>query len=247
MPLPHATSSSFHVQLNDFEGSLDLLLSLIEKRKFFINDVALAEIADEYLNIIERSGDLDVDDAAGFLTVASQLVLMKSRSLLPEMPLSEKEKGEIEGLQARLEVYSHIRHLAGVLGEYYGKAPVYPPKKKNAPVVFSPTDEITPENLGLAAESVLERIPRQAPLPQAHVPATLRVEDVMEGLHERVLRGLEVKMSELEEGRTRNKADRIVTVIAILELVKSGTITARQNKNFDEIELVADMVDVPRY
>ena len=92
---------SFAIKHEKFEGPLELLLDLIEKRKLFINDIALAKVADDYVEYVKTVGDFPLSESAQFILIASTLLLIKSKSLLPNLELSEDEKGNIADLERR--------------------------------------------------------------------------------------------------------------------------------------------------
>ena len=85
----------FTVKTKDFEGPLDLLLDLIEKRKFFINDLSLAKVTDDFIAHIQQFENLPMGESAHFILVASTLLLIKSRSLLPQLNLTEEEQTDL--------------------------------------------------------------------------------------------------------------------------------------------------------
>jgi segregation and condensation protein A len=89
----------YKVKTETFEGPLDLLLSLIEKRKLFINDISLAKVADDYVSHIQSLGNFPIADSANFILIASTLLLIKSKSLLPQLTLSEEEQTNVDDLE----------------------------------------------------------------------------------------------------------------------------------------------------
>ena len=97
--------SSYNVKTHIFEGPLDTLLSLIEKRKLFINDISLAQVADDYISYVRSLTDFPLADSAHFVLIASTLVLIKSKSLLPNLSLTEEEQSNIDDLEDRLKHY----------------------------------------------------------------------------------------------------------------------------------------------
>ena len=97
--------NEYQVKTHIFEGPLDTLLSLIEKRKLFINDISLSKVADDYIAYIKSLENFPIADSAHFILIASTLVLIKSKSLLPNLTLSEEEEHSIEDLEARLREY----------------------------------------------------------------------------------------------------------------------------------------------
>jgi segregation and condensation protein A len=112
-----AVSSALTVKTQVYEGPLDLLLELIEKRKLLINDISLAAVAEEYIGKIKSLAELPVAETAEFVALASTLLLIKSRSLLPTLELSGEEERDIKELQYRLEVYKIIKESARGLAD----------------------------------------------------------------------------------------------------------------------------------
>jgi len=84
----------YNVKLENFEGPLNLLLELIEKRELDITQLSLAKVADDYLEFIEREGEIDLANLSEFLLIASQLILLKSKALLPVFELTKEEEEE---------------------------------------------------------------------------------------------------------------------------------------------------------
>ena len=74
----------FTVKTQSFEGPLDLLLDLIEKRKLFINDISLVKVTDDFIAHVRQFENLPMAESAHFILVASTLLLIKSKSLLPD-------------------------------------------------------------------------------------------------------------------------------------------------------------------
>ena len=99
----------FKVRVGEFEGPLELVLDLIEKRKMHISDVSLSQVADEFIEYIKSFEEFPIADSADFILVASTLLLIKSKSLLPNLQLTEEEQGSIEDLENRLASYKNIK------------------------------------------------------------------------------------------------------------------------------------------
>jgi len=112
----------FKVKVGEFEGPLDLLLNLIEKRKLHITQVSLAQVADDYINYLQGSdrGE-NLNDMANFILVASTLMLIKSLALLPGLQLTESEKSDVEELESRLKKLQKIRALSQNIKELFGR------------------------------------------------------------------------------------------------------------------------------
>ena len=101
--------SDFVVKARDFEGPLELLLELIEEHKLSINEVSLSTISDEYIRYLETIGVKDRESLSQFISIAATLMLIKSRTLLPGLTLTEEEEGNIDELEQRLRAYAEIK------------------------------------------------------------------------------------------------------------------------------------------
>jgi len=107
-----------NVTVEGFDGPLEMLLELVEEKKLDILTVRLGDLADTYLARVRALAALPADEVASFLALASRLVLLKARSLLPSLAPIEEEEGESEEeLRARLMEYAIVRERAGALGD----------------------------------------------------------------------------------------------------------------------------------
>ena len=98
-------------KLKDFDGPLDLLLTLIGKAQIDIKDIFVSEITDQYLEIVRNAQDLDMDEASDFLLMAATLLEIKSRALLPKPPKPEDETDPEEELIRRLEEIPSLKWI----------------------------------------------------------------------------------------------------------------------------------------
>src|SRR3989338_4175805 len=105
-------STSPLVKTPVYEGPLDLLLELIEKRKLLINTISLSEVTNEYLERIKAMPELPLGETAEFVALAATLLLIKSRSLLHTLELSEDESRDIKELEYRLAIYQILKEAA---------------------------------------------------------------------------------------------------------------------------------------
>src|SRR3989344_7839202 len=135
--------ANFKVRVGEFEGPLEVLLDLIEKRKLHISDVTLSQVADEFIEYTKSFENFPIGDSADFILVASTLLLIKSKSLLPNMPLTEEEQVSIEDLENRLALYKKHKDLSLNLGRMFGNFLYFAQEKRGVRAVFAPTPEIT--------------------------------------------------------------------------------------------------------
>lgn len=239
--------NAFSVKLETFEGPLDLLLSLVEKRKLFISDISLAAIADDYLGYVQSLEQYPIKDTAQFILIASTLVLIKSKSLLPAISFTDEEQGSIEDLEERLRHYQKIKELSLHIKELYGAHPSYArEEEKTRAAVFAPAGDLTLKRIAEAVKSVLDNLPRPEHIPQAVVRKMLSLEDMMNRLTERIQSSLALSFREFAGVGKAEKMNVILSFLALLELVKRGIIAAEQDGSGD-ITIETESPGVPRY
>jgi segregation and condensation protein A len=241
----------FKVKVGQFEGPLDLLLELIEKRKLHISDVALSKVADEFVEYIksfdEEKSDY-VPNLADFILVASTLLLIKSKSLLPNLELSEEEQGSIEDLEKRLVDYKRYKELAAGIQKMFGNFLYFAEERKEVRIVFSPTPDITLGSLQEALNKALQNMPiKIAELPKVAVAKIISLEEMMEKLSERIEKNLRGSFRDFSKMGKVDKVEVIVGFLAMLELVKRGAVRVRQQNHFGDIEIESEETSVPVY
>jgi len=240
--------TDFKVKVGQFEGPLDLLLDLIEKRKLHISDLSLSQIADEFIEHIKSFEEFPMSDSADFILVASTLLLIKSRSLLPNLALTEEEQGSIEDLENRLATYKKYKELAAGIGKMFGNFLYFAGERKRVDVVFSPTPDITLESLKNALLESLKNVPQKVEeLPKVMVDKIISLEEMVEKLSERIKISLKTSFSDFSGMGKAEKVNVIVSFLAMLELVKQGLVRANQSKHFEDIQIEGEEAGVPTY
>lgn len=236
----------FQLATENFHGPLEALLDLIEERKMPVSEVSLSHVCDAYLAHIEKLPEMPLGETAQFILVASTLLLIKSRSLLPTLELSDEERESVEELERRLAQYAVFRKAAKTLRKEWGKAPLFFPKRAPAlPAVFSPA-ESSPSAIVAAARRILNTLPKPEALVQAAVAPILALEDVIVALKERLTRAFKARFSELT--KDHGKESRIVHFLAMLELVRNGNASVTQERLFSDITIELDGVTgMPRF
>ena len=227
-------TAGFSVKTEVFEGPLDLLLELVSKRKLFVNDVSLSEVADDFIRHISEMEEYSLSLSAEFILVASTLMLIKSRSLLPTLEFTEEEEESIHDLENRLLAYSHTQELAAKLKAIFGKSIIFEKTpSKNPLIVFSPDAETNPESLLSALERVIEALPKKEVLSKVTVKKVISLEEMIEKLTERISKSGKLYFKDLKH---KDKISMIVGFLAMLELVKRGIINVKQSSR-DEVEI----------
>ncbi|OGG45559.1 hypothetical protein A2673_00930 [Candidatus Kaiserbacteria bacterium RIFCSPHIGHO2_01_FULL_50_13] len=238
-------NAAFTVSTRAFAGSLEVLLDLIEARKLPISEVSLSEVADAYLAHVEKLPAYPLAEASQFVLVASTLLLIKSRALLPFLTLSEEEKESVDELERRLKRLRLVRRGAKLLRSEWGRAPLIFPKRAPLREVRFAPGEVSVETLGNAIRRLIALLPVAEKMVKAVVAPVLALEDVIKRLHERLRSAMKTRFSELT--KKADKHEVIVYFLAALELVRSGSISATQEKLFSDITLEAESLATPKY
>jgi len=242
------SSAAYTVKTPVFEGPLELLLNLIEKRKLFVSDISLAEVADDFISYVNSHPDMPVDESSQFVLVASTLVLIKSKSLLPNLKLTPEEEESIDDLEERLRLYERFRELSLFIKSLFGHNRMFAPEKELPRVqVFAPSSDMTLSNLSGAMRQVIADLPKpNAEKPKTTVTKTISLEDMIDRLQNRIERALSLSFKDFT-GESSNRVDVIVGFLALLELVKQGNIEAKQDADFADISIESRDVHTPKY
>ena len=234
---------AYSVSLKQFDGPLDLLLTLIGKARIDIQDIFVSEITEQYLEYMEGVDELDMDSASEFLQMAATLVEIKSRAMLPKPPKVEDEEGlsPEEALIRQLTEYKRFKEASAQM-----------------------------QRLETEAKDIITKLPEEFPLPPPEVEITGLTLDKLTRAFARVLQRLEEKSSGSEEKRQIRRdtftvaqcmsrinrmvkkgrcafsdlfadmytRDEVITMfMAMLEMVKHSKLRISQKNNYGEIYL----------
>lgn len=238
----------YSVKTAIFEGPMDTLLGLIEKRKLFINDISLSQVADDYIAYVKNLENFPIADSASFILIASTLVLIKSKSLLPDLSLSEEEQGSIDDLEDRLRQYQKYKALSLHLRERFGIHTSFlrlPPKERK--IVFAPDKNTNANKFHETILSIIAQIPKPEIVPKAVIQKVISLEEMIENLTERINRSLKMSFKDFSGQGKKDKVEVIISFLAMLELVKQGIINVKQDKDFQDIEMETHSIGVPTY
>lgn len=231
----------YQVKQEKFEGPLDLLLELIQGEKLSINEISLAKVTDGFivhLKAMQAEGRADQEVLAEFLVVAAQLLLIKSRSLLPQFQVSPEEEESIAELEQRLAEYQRLKTLAQELGRmakggpksfsreaYAGTTPVFYPPKRFTIALFAS-----------AFASVIAALPKIEKLAEEKIKKIISLEEKIRELQAFLQEKVERAFSELVAG-AKEKVEVIVSFLALLELAKQKLISVEQKGLFGDITI----------
>ncbi len=245
------------VKLDAFEGPLDLLLHLIEKNKVNIYDIPIAEITEQYLMYLAEIPEEDMDRASEFLVMAATLINIKSKMLLP--PEVNEEGEEIdprEELVQQLLEYKMYRYIADELrgrqmdaGYIMYKDPSIPKEVlsyREPPDVDKLFAGIDLEDL----HSIFERLMKQQVQRLDPVRSrfgkiekeSVTLPDKLDKLKKYARKHKRFSFRKLMAD-TETKMDIIITFMAVLEMMKHGSIVVRQDHAFDDIEIESKLTE----
>ncbi len=224
-------------ELEQFSGPLDLLLNLIEAEKLDISQVSLAKVTDQYLAYLDASIDLPATELADFLVVATKLLVIKSKTLLPKM--ADEEEDSAEQLEAQLKMYKEYLEASKKI-EAMIALKHYAFTRERLPIdfrpKFSPPPNLQLSDLQSMFEEVIKRIEYVTSLPQKIMERAVSLKEMVSGIREALQRAQKMNFREVI-AQAKSKAEVVVCFMALLELIKSGEAAVNQKGIFDEIEV----------
>ncbi|MDO8676555.1 MAG: segregation/condensation protein A [Candidatus Azambacteria bacterium] len=250
----------YKVSLEKFTGPLDLLVSLIEEKKMAIGEISLAQVTDQFLEYLNKLQTSDVNNSmisgvntseyqrivADFLVVASRLILIKSRSLLPNLVLKVEEEDDIKDLENRLKAYQEIKTMAKMLGKWAKDRNSYFSREyflnitniygEPSRTTFYPPKNIASEDLKNIYELFLKTLPQIEKLEEKGLIRIMSLEEKIEELMGRVSMAAEASFNEISGSSTKvEKVNVVLAFLAILMLFRKRILEISQDKLFGDI------------
>lgn len=231
----------YKVKIDEFEGPLDLLLHLIKESKVEIWDVKIEEIVEQYLDYIHAMKEMNLDVASSYLVMASELIELKSKLLLPNNKKEESEEEEIDPREAlinRLVEYQKYKDLTKEFKELETKRKDIHTKLPESLKEYQEEGTIINSDLSLddlmeAFRKLLERKELDKPLKTNVTTKEISVEERRKSIKNILKTKKRVDFFELFEEITREYI--VVTFLTILEMAKKRELIIKQENNFDNI------------
>ncbi len=230
--------------IGDFEGPLDLLLHLIKKSKMEIFDIEISEITNQYLKYIEEMTEMNLDIASEYLVMASELIEMKSRKLLPNKDEEDEEdtleENPEEELKRRLLEYQkykestkELRDLEEHRSSYFTKSPE---------LLSKYSDEKIENDGSVGVVDLLNAFQKLLEREEYHKPVNTKIARKELSVKERVVRIRSIlkekkRVNFIELFDDFSKPYVVVTFLSVLEMAKNKEITLKQDNNFSDIYL----------
>jgi segregation and condensation protein A len=237
------------VRVESFVGPLDLLLHLCRTNEMDLSRISVRTITDQYLTHLEAVRFQDLDSAGSFMVMAATLIYLKSKLLLPAGPDDEQEALDEEGerlrqeLAHRLQEYARVKALGAWLGQreaeqalLFGRTSSELPPPEDIPL-----EDLSVHLLQRALSRLIEEQKRRAPREVEPNPLS-----VLERMNEilTLLRHTWSLLFSSIAGPERVRTEWVVTLLALLELVRLGQVRARQAEPFGEITIERSAVSV---
>jgi segregation and condensation protein A len=222
----------FTVKLDRYEGPYTKLLELLERKLLSITEISLVSVSDDYIAYIKTLESKNLIDVSQFIVVASTLLLMKAKSLLPGVVYTEEEEKQVHDLEQKLELYASLTQAEKLLKGVYVKNRLFEKDRmKFTESIFVPDARVDIKFLHSIVELTLATFTAPKALMKVAVEQALRIEQVVEGLLARVSGMRSVTLESLAGGAKTEEEYRkllIVNFIALLELLRSGALQAEQ-------------------
>ena len=249
-------ATPYQIKQGTFEGPLELLLSLIEQRKLFVNEISLAEVTNDYIAYIKSlSGvpsEKHIANVSYFILIAATLILIKSKSLLPNLALTDDETEKIVDLENRLKLYKIIKEASIEIHNNFGAKIIFMPNERIwSEPMFSPDPLITISNISESIINVLNHIPKKVErLPEIEVKKIINIDEIINSLTDRIQGAINLSFKSFTESQGAGNQEEakvhvIVSFLAMLELVREGIIDVIQNTSFGDIEMNKQQESVP--
>lgn len=226
------------IKVLQFEGPLDLLLSLIEEQKLNITEIALAEVTEQFLNYVKQLEQIEPTSIADYLNIAARLLVIKSKAILPSLEVEQDEEEPEEDLTEKLLLYKKFKAVAKHLQELdrrkqqsFTRSLVFSER-----INFWPDPNTSPSTLHTAILNVVQQLKELDNLPKAKVREAISIQEKIGELQNKLAANAETKLSELLKD-SKNKSEVIITFLALLELIKQRIFSVSQDNLFTDVTI----------
>ncbi|MEK7555492.1 MAG: segregation/condensation protein A [Patescibacteria group bacterium] len=227
---------NYELKTEQFTGPIEKLLEFIEEKKMSITDLSLAEVTADFLNYLKTIETIEPRLLADFIVVASRLLLIKSKSLLPGLELTEEEEIGINDLEERLRRYQEFKPAINLFKKAWERKgySVSRPLFHGRPPVFYPPKDLNVEILRKSVESIFEALKQLEPEVQIIESSMISLEEKIKEVINRLEKGLQ-QFGELTKEKSRSEV--IILFLALLHLLRDQIIKVEQKEGFSEIAI----------
>ncbi len=237
---------TYEFKTEKFVGPMEKLLGLIEERKMEISEISLAEVTDDFLNYLRTLEKIEVTVLADFIVVASRLVLLKSKSLLLGLELSDQEEEDVHDLEAKLRIFKELKPAMKILaakwkskeGEY--SRPYFlegglrvQALWGDAENIFFPGNELNLEIMVRALEEIVKGFSSLKIETETIREKVVSLEEKIKEIIDRLQKGVAGSFGKIVEAKSRS--EMIIVFLAILHLAKERLVQLEQKEYFSDI------------
>jgi segregation and condensation protein A len=223
------------IKLEQFSGPLDLLLALIEQEKLNIGEIALSKVTEQYFEYLNKLEEHRPEELADFLVIATKLVYLKSRNLLPQLSLEEEDgpslADQLKMYKRYIEASRDIQKMWDKNLVAYGR--VEPPVKAEG-FVLPANAEVG--DLYSFFTGLLKRLKPLCPLPKVSIDRAISIKEKIASIFDLLKTRKKLSFIQLLS-ESENRTEVIVSFLAILELIKSGSASVNQKNTFSDLEI----------
>ncbi len=227
----------YEVKTEQFSGPLEKLLELVQEKKLEITSVSLSEVTADFIDYVKSlEGKMSHGLLADFIAIASRLMLIKSKALLPGLEFTREEDDQIKDLENRLLLYKEFKAARELLKRSFNINAIAYSRQllENIPRLFYPSEDISISSLHAAIIKILHSIVILVPKDERTVThALVSIEEKMSELLGRMQKSGKESFQELSAGKSRGEV--VVLFLAILHLLKNQHVGISQTKHFDDI------------
>lgn len=227
------------ILLEKFEGPLDLLLSLIEKDKLQITEISLAQVTDQYLSYLENCESLPSAEVADFLLIASRLIYLKSKCLLPNLDLADED--DAGSLERQLKIYKEYYQASKLVNRLFNSKKRYALArtvvyKRVAAQEFLAPANASPSIMAKLFAEVLQRVERIIKMPKVVMTRIISISEKIKNLRDLIREKVSLNFSQMISNKN-DKVEVVISFLAMLELIKQREIVVQQTEMFGELNI----------
>lgn len=233
----------YTVKLEKFEGPLDVLLDLIQDQELDITQVALAKVTEQYISYIySQYHKIEARELVDFLVIASKLLLIKSRALLPMFLQEDDDDGY--ALERQLKIYREYFEASKAIEKLILKKQFCFSRERlsfiSNDVAFRPPRSLNAKKIAAVIEQIIADLEPLVSIEKASIKKSVSISEKIEQIQALLAKHSELYFSHVLV-RTKNRYEAIVSFLALLELVKQRSVVLIQKGLFEDIEIKAAM------
>lgn len=225
---------SYQITLEKFGGPIEKLLSLIEEQELQITEVSLAKVTDDFLHYLGTLQEISPALLADFISVASRLILIKSKVLLPDLTLTEEEETQIHDLEQRLAFYKIWKEAEKIIAATFGKNRLHGRSYlSSVNAAFYPAPGLTVQTLSKAFEGVVQSLSIFTRETETLKESIIAIEEKIAEILARFT--TESSMSFRAVSGSKHIKEVVALFLAVLHLAREGRVHLEQQTNFSDI------------